>query len=203
MFPAFRVMRENLSADLHGGTLTRKLRCAHLDYQAGTLSGGFPLAALLRGGRRFPGQTAAVIAWAWCVPERPAGYPVLPQVGHTGPLCPSEPGLLIPYLDTVALEFPELVIVGGHIGYPWTAEMIPLATKNPNVYIDTSACKAQPLPPRGLVDYLRGHGRHKVLFGSSHPAWPAADLFLHGNAERVFGLTEARPAREPAANANP
>jgi uncharacterized protein len=35
----------------------------------------------------------------------------------------------IPYLDTVALEFPELVIVGGHIGYPWTAEMISLATK--------------------------------------------------------------------------
>jgi predicted TIM-barrel fold metal-dependent hydrolase len=44
-----------------------------------------------------------------------------------------------------------------------------------------------------------------VLFGSNHPAWPAADclqdlpslqlddqaadLFLHGNAERVFGLT--------------
>jgi predicted TIM-barrel fold metal-dependent hydrolase len=55
-----------------------------------------------------------------------------------------------------------------------------------------------------LVDYLRGHGRRKVLFGSSHPAWPAADclkdlpslqlddevaeLFLHANAERVFGL---------------
>ena len=54
------------------------------------------------------------------------------------------------------------------------------------------------------MDYLRGHGRHKVLFGSNHPAWPAADclrdlaslqlddetaqLFLHGNAERVFGL---------------
>ena len=48
------------------------------------------------------------------------------------------------------------------------------------------------------------HGRRKVLFGSNHPAWPAADcledlpslglddettdLFLHGNAERVFGL---------------
>ena len=58
--------------------------------------------------------------------------------------------------------------------------------------------------PRELVDYLRGHGRRKVLFGSNHPAWPAADcladlaglelddetagLFLHGNAERVFGL---------------
>jgi len=57
------------------------------------------------------------------------------------------------------------------------------------------------------VDYLRGHGRRKVLFGSNHPAWPAADclrdlaslqlddettqLFLRGNAERVFGLAGA------------
>ena len=81
--------------------------------------------------------------------------------------------------------------------------MISLATKYPNVYIDTSAYKASRYP-RELVDYLRGHGRRKVLFGSNHPAWPAADclaglaelgldegtreLFLHGNAERVFGL---------------
>lgn len=76
----------------------------------------------------------------------------------------------------------------------------------PNVYIDTSAYKASRYP-HDLVDYLRGHGRGKVLFGSDHPAWPAADclkdldrlqldeqardLFLHGNAERVFGLIPA------------
>ena len=134
------------------------------------------------------------------------GIPFCTQVGHTGPLCPSEPGRPIPYLDHVALEFPELVIVGGHIGYPWTAEMIALATKYPNVYIDTSAYKATRYPPE-LVDYLRGHGRWKVLFGSNHPAWPARDcleglgelglddettaLFLHGNAERVFRLPTA------------
>lgn len=48
------------------------------------------------------------------------------------------------------------------------------------------------------------HGRRQVLSGSSHPAWPAADcledfaslqlddeaasMFLHGNADRIFGL---------------
>jgi hypothetical protein len=67
------------------------------------------------------------------------GIPFCLQVGHTGPLCPSESGRPIPYLDHVALEFPELKIVAGHIGYPWTAEMIALATKYPNVYIDTAA----------------------------------------------------------------
>jgi predicted TIM-barrel fold metal-dependent hydrolase len=169
-----------------------------------------------RGGRCLPGPVRAVIPWAWRVPER------LAEGGHGDHRCldaaslggvlsgpdvrfPAAPGRPIPYLDTVALEFPELVIVGGHIGYPWTAEMISLATKYPNVYIDTSAYKASRYP-RELVDYLRGHGRHKVLFGSNHPAWPAADcladlprlqlddqttdLFLHGNAQRVFGFAD-------------
>jgi uncharacterized protein len=128
------------------------------------------------------------------------------QVGHTGPLAPSEPGRPIPYLDHVALEFPELRIVGGHIGFPWTAEMISLATKYPNVHIDTSAYKVRRYP-RELVEYLRGHGRRKVLFGSNHPAWPAAEcledfeslgldeaaarLFLYENAARVFKIDDA------------
>jgi uncharacterized protein len=156
-----------------------------------------------------------VVPWLWNLPPDDRRYyplyaecvelgiPFCLQVGHTGPLRPSEPGRPIPYLDTVALEFPELVIVGGHIGYPWTAEMISLATKYPNVYIDTSAYKASRYP-RELVEYLQTHGRRKVLFGSNHPAWPAADclselaslqlddetteLFLHSNAERVFDL---------------
>jgi predicted TIM-barrel fold metal-dependent hydrolase len=76
------------------------------------------------------------------------------QVGHTGPLCLSEPGRPIPYLDHVALEFPELKIVAGHIGYPWTEEMIALAAKYPNVHIDTSAYTV-PRYPRELVDYMR------------------------------------------------
>ncbi len=131
------------------------------------------------------------------------GIPFCLQVGHAGPLCASEPGRPIPYLDHVALEFPELVIVGGHIGYPWTVEMIALATKYPNVYIDTSAYKITRYP-RELTEYLRGHGRRKVLFGSNYPMLlpaqclegldglglddEARSLFLAGNARKVFKL---------------
>jgi predicted TIM-barrel fold metal-dependent hydrolase len=98
---------------------------------------------------------------------------------------------------------PELVVVAGHIGYPWTTEMISVATKYPNIYIDTSGYKASRYPAE-LVDYMKHHGGKKVLFGSNHPAWPAPDcleglsglgldngteaLFLHDNAERVFAL---------------
>jgi len=156
-----------------------------------------------------------ILPWLWGLPPNDRRYypiyseccelqvPFCCQVGHTGPMRSSEPGRPIPYLDEVALDFPELTIVGGHIGFPWTAEMISLATKYPNVYIDTSAYKPGRYPIE-LIDYLRGHGRRKVLFGSNYPMLsPAAcvdelprleldeearRLFLHDNAVRVFKL---------------
>jgi predicted TIM-barrel fold metal-dependent hydrolase len=156
-----------------------------------------------------------ILPWLWRLPPNDRRYyplyaacvdlgiPFCLQVGHAGPLMPSEPGRPMPYLDEVACEFPELVIVGGHIGYPWTGEMIAMATKYDNVYIDTSAYKPSRYPPE-LVAYLRGHGRRKVLFGSNFPmltpaqCLPGVDdlglddetraLFLGGNAARVFGI---------------
>jgi predicted TIM-barrel fold metal-dependent hydrolase len=156
-----------------------------------------------------------VVQWLWDLPPNDRrfyplyaacidlGIPVCLQVGHTGPLRSSEPGRPIPYLDDVALEFPELVVVGGHIGYPWADEMISLATKYPNLYIDTSAYVPRRYPS-SLVEFLRGHGRRKVLFGTNfpmllHPKCLAeldalgldeetTGLFLSENAIRVFGL---------------
>ena len=156
-----------------------------------------------------------LLPWLWEVPPTDRRfYPLLAtcaelevpfctQVGHTGPLRPSETGRPIPYIDQIAIDFPELVVVCGHIGYPWTTEMIAVATKHPNVYIDTSAYTTRRYPPE-LVDYLRGHGRTKVLFGSNYPMITPAKalehlddlglddetraLFLAGNARRVFQL---------------
>ena len=156
-----------------------------------------------------------IVQWLWNLPPTDRRYyplyaecidldiPVCLQVGHTGPLCPSEPGRPIPYIDEVALEFPELRMVCGHIGYPWTTEMIAVATKHTNVYIDTSAYIARRYPPE-LVNYLKRHGSRKVLFGTNYPMLTPArclegfdeleldeevkELFLHGNAQRVFKL---------------
>ncbi|ABW12509.1 amidohydrolase 2 [Parafrankia sp. EAN1pec] len=156
-----------------------------------------------------------IVPWLWGLPPNDRRYyplfatcvelgiPLCTQVGHTGPLRTSETGRPIPYLDDVALEFPELVIVAGHIGYPWTNEMIALATKYPNVYIDTSAYAAHRYPPE-LVTYLREHGQAKVLFGTNYPMITprralerlgelgldseARAAFLGGNATRVFRI---------------
>ncbi len=94
-------------------------------------------------------------------------------------------------------------IVCGHIGYPWTTEMIAVADKHPNVFIDTNAYAAHRYPAE-LVEYLAGRGQHKVLFGTNYPMLTAtqalarldelnldADVradFLGGNARRVFQL---------------
>jgi uncharacterized protein len=158
-----------------------------------------------------------VVPWLWGLPPNDRRYyplyaecielgvPFCTQVGHTGPLRPSETGRPIPYLDDVALEFPELTIVAGHIGYPWTEEMIALARKYPNVYIDTSAYTARRYPHE-LVSYLADGGRRKVLFGTNYPMITADQalhdldrlsldeearaLFLAGNAARVFSLPD-------------
>jgi predicted TIM-barrel fold metal-dependent hydrolase len=166
-----------------------------------------------------------VVPWLWEAPPTDRRYyplytacvelgvPFFTQVGHTGPLRPSETGRPIPYIDQVALDFPELVIIGGHIGYPWTEEMIAVCRKHENVFIDTSAYVPRRYPPE-LVRYMNGRGgREKVLFGTNFPMLAHSqalegvdelgldpetrELFLHGNAERLLGLTAAFTKTSP------
>lgn len=164
-------------------------------------------------GRGF--KALRIVPWLWRLPPNDKlyyplyvkcielGIPFCTQVGHTGPAMPSEPGRPIPYVDEVALTFPDLVIVCGHIGHPWTDEMIGLSWKHDNVYIDTSAYLPRYYPPQ-LLQFMSTYGKRKVLFGSNFPQLPfdrcmieieklnlAPDvkaLFLRENAMRVFKL---------------
>ncbi len=163
-----------------------------------------------------------VVPWLWRLPPTDRRYyplfaacvdlgvPFCTQVGHTGPLRPSETGRPIPYIDEVALDFPELVMVCGHVGYPWTEEMVAVARKHPNVYIDTSAYTTKRLPAELIAFMKTSTGQRKVLFGSNYPmighthaldgledlglSAQARDDYLHGNARRVFtNLEGGRP----------
>ncbi|OBG34938.1 MULTISPECIES: amidohydrolase family protein [Mycolicibacter] len=164
-----------------------------------------------------------VVPWLWNAPPTDRRYyplfaecvelgvPFCTQVGHTGPLRPSETGRPIPYIDQVALDFPELVIVCGHVGYPWTEEMVAVARKHENVYIDTSAYTTKRLPEE-LIRFMRTRtGQRKVLFGTNYPMIMHAHAldgldelglddqarvdYLRGNAERVFKLDGGRDSR--------
>lgn len=107
-------------------------------------------------------------------------------------------------LDTVACHFPDVKLVGIHVGWPWTEEMISVAYKHPNVYIGVDAYAPRHWP-QPLVHYINSWGSDKVLFGTDWPVIPhdramkeIADLglrpaskekLLGGNARRLYGLT--------------
>lgn len=122
----------------------------------------------------------------------------LPSVGR--PIC----------LDRVAIDFPELKLIGIHIGVPWTDEMISMAWKHENIYIGGDAY-APRYWPQSLVHYLNSYGQDKVLFGTD---WPVVDpvramreideldlkdgpkrKLLRENALRVFRLPGSETAR--------
>lgn len=120
----------------------------------------------------------------------------LPSVGR--PIC----------LDQVAIDFPELKILGIHIGIPWTDEMISMAWKHENVFIGVDAYAPKHWPPQ-LVHYLNTYGREKVLFGTDwpviHPERAVREIaelglrpesresLMRGNALKVFTrLPESR-----------
>lgn len=156
-----------------------------------------------------------IVPWLWKLPPNHRLYyplyvkcieldiPFCTQVGHTGPLMPSETGRPVPYLDEVALDFPELRIVAGHIGHPWTDEMIGVAWKHDNVFIDTSAYLPRYYPQQ-LLQFMQSYGADKAMFGSNFPQLSHSrcmaqvqelglkpevlDKFLSGNARRVFKL---------------
>jgi len=115
----------------------------------------------------------------------------LPSVGR--PIC----------LDQVAIDFPELKLIGIHLGVPWTDEMISMAYKHENVFVGGDAY-APRYWPKQMVHFANTYGRHKFMFGTD---WPVVDpedamrqveelglrdeskdLILRGNAVRIFGL---------------
>jgi len=93
------------------------------------------------------------------------GIPFSTQTGHSLELMPSEAGRPI-YIDKPALDFPGLTFIASHTGWPWCEELIAMATKHPNVYIDISAHLPRYLD-RSLVQFMDTRGQDKVLFGTN------------------------------------
>ena len=71
-------------------------------------------------------------------------------------------------LDQVAIDFPELTLIGIHVGTPWVDEMIAMAWKHERVYIGIDAYAPKHLPPT-LIRYMDSYGSGKVLFGTDWP----------------------------------
>ncbi len=106
-------------------------------------------------------------------------------------------------LDTVACDFPELKLIGIHVGIPWTDEMIAMAWKHRNVFIGCDAHSPK-YWPESFVHYINSYGQDKVIFGTD---WPVLEFertrdeiealgfrpgpkrkLLRDNVLRIYGL---------------
>jgi predicted TIM-barrel fold metal-dependent hydrolase len=91
--------------------------------------------------------------------------PVWVHIGyHPQPLTPSKYSDPMT-LDDVAIDFPDLTIIGNHIGFPYTEVMIANCLKHQNVYVDTAAWSPKGLPDI-FIKYMNGPLRYKVLYGT-------------------------------------
>jgi predicted TIM-barrel fold metal-dependent hydrolase len=115
------------------------------------------------------------------------------------------------HIDALASSFPDLKIVALHCGWPWVEDMMMVAWRHANIYLDISAHRPKHMPIResGWSPLLYWGNRMlsgRVVFGSTWTligmsiadlaaevrALPLKDSviesWLHGNAERLFGM---------------
>ncbi|MEN3271646.1 MAG: uncharacterized protein V7636_407 [Actinomycetota bacterium] len=99
------------------------------------------------------------------------GLPVRINIGIAGPALPSRhqhPELL----EDLLLDFPELTVLGCHMGHPYEALVVRLLMKFPNLFLLTSGYLPKYFDP-AVVRFMgssRGIGR--VSFASDHPGIP-------------------------------
>ncbi|MDP6644618.1 MAG: amidohydrolase family protein [Rhodospirillales bacterium] len=134
--------------------------------------------------------------------------PIQLQVGQSLVYSPASPMRSVGKpitLDAVACDFPELKLIGIHIGIPWHDEMIAMAWKHANVYIGCDA-HAPKHWPASFVHYINSYGQDKVIFGTDFPVIDfgraMGDIsalgftpevlakLLRRNVERVYRLEE-------------
>jgi predicted TIM-barrel fold metal-dependent hydrolase len=91
-------------------------------------------------------------------------------------------------LDRVAIDFPELKLIGIHLGWPWTEEMIAVCFKHANVHMAGDAYAPKHWP-KEYIHYVNSWGQDKCLFGTD---WPVID------PERAMREVEELELREDA-----
>jgi len=113
------------------------------------------------------------------------------------------------YIDSVAVDFPNLKIVGSTPGWPWVAELMGVAWRHPHVYVATSVVRPKYLgnPNSGystLIQFGNSILQDRIIFGSGWPMLPmkrgideinmlplkdeVKEKWLYRNAAKLFGL---------------
>jgi hypothetical protein len=77
------------------------------------------------------------------------------------------------YLDEVACDFPDLILVANHGGWPWVTELVAVAWKHPNVYIEIGAVAPKYIGSPGtgwesLMVYGNSLLQDRILFATDN-----------------------------------
>ncbi len=101
------------------------------------------------------------------------------------------------HLDEVAMDFPELRLIAGCGGWPWIPDMIGVARRHQNVYIDTESHRPKYLATPGsgwdmLLQFGNTLLQDRVLFASNWASYfqPSNDVL-----ERVVSEIKALPLK--------
>ena len=110
-------------------------------------------------------------------------------------------------LDQVACDFPELTLIACHAGWPWGAELVAVARKHPNVYLEFGGLAPKYVGAAGtgwevVFRFMNSLLSEQVLFGTDWPVFPMAralgewrdldlkpavlEALLGGNANRLL-----------------
>lgn len=134
----------------------------------------------------------------------------LPVAVHTGinystihPIINDHPLMV----DQVACDFPDLIVVACHAGWPWVPEMVAVARKHPRVLMEFGGLAPKYVGSSGtgwevMHRFMNSVLRNQVMFGTDWPVfpmdravseWRAMDLkpdvrtaLLGGNAEQLL-----------------
>ena len=132
---------------------------------------------------------------AWPIYEMAQSFqlPILAQSGDAGPLPPGGRGHWgrPRYFGDVAISFPKLRLILGHLGKGYESEIAVLTRRYPNVYTETSMRlsgldEAGKWTPAEAVTWFRLIGIDRILLGTK---WPLFDSQQDIDTVRKLPLT--------------
>jgi uncharacterized protein len=130
------------------------------------------------------------------------GIPIRINLGVPGPMLQASSQRPID-LDEVLVAFPELTVIGTHVGHPWHLETLSMLERHTNFYLMTAGWAPKRVPHE-IWEFANSRGGAKIMWASDYPiltmqrcaeeGWdvPLKDnvkrRYLRDNALAVFGL---------------
>ena len=96
-------------------------------------------------------------------------------------------------LDEIACDFPDLTLVASHGGWPWVAEMVAVARKHPQIYIEFGGLAPKYVAAQGggwemMYRFMNSVLSEQILYATD---WPTMD---HQRTMQEWGDLNLKPS---------